>query len=169
MTLIQCTECGKQIFATNKSCPNCGLPLEFDVKRYMNNKEKRSPNKGTIIIFILATLIIVLLSSYYIPAIIESQNESIWVRNKINKWAEEIKAKQKTNSFLFGVSPIYTARKITIFGVVLPQEAWILGGAIIGVVLFSFYLIREINRDRHSHPREPGKESDEKPKNYFYY
>lgn len=42
MALINCPECGKMVSSRAKSCPNCGCPIDDDVKLENKNEEDDS-------------------------------------------------------------------------------------------------------------------------------
>ncbi len=68
MALIKCNECGKEISDKASACPNCGCPIELEIKEESNIKdsqtnEKEAKNALTIAIFILIFILMIALGS----------------------------------------------------------------------------------------------------------
>ncbi len=57
MSLLQCSQCGKDISATHKMCPHCGVKISFwrEVKNAVEKNRMRQVFLAIFMVFLLAT------------------------------------------------------------------------------------------------------------------
>ncbi len=57
MSLLQCSQCGKDISATHKECPHCGVKVSFwrEVKNAIEKNRMRQVALAIFVVFLLGT------------------------------------------------------------------------------------------------------------------